>query len=117
MIVTGNPIVWTAGALAIVYMAVRWIKDRRLRSPEGFVLVGFAFTYLPWFIYQHAPWVFFTWGRVATFIFYFLPALPFVYLALGFLIYGVMLDDVWASLQQSGVDKYDIPAFLRKQAD
>ena len=26
-----------------------------------------------------------------------------VYLALGFLIYGVMLDDVWASLQQSGV--------------
>lgn len=26
-----------------------------------------------------------------------------VYLALGFLIYGVMLDDVWASLQQAGV--------------
>jgi dolichyl-phosphate-mannose--protein O-mannosyl transferase len=84
VIVTGNPVVWTAGALAILYMAVRWFRDRRVRSPEGFVLMGFAFSYLPWFIYQHAPWVFFTWGRVATFIFYFLPTVPFIYLALGY---------------------------------
>lgn len=35
-----------------------------------------------------------------------------VYLALGFLIYGVMLDDLWASLQQAGAARSTAMASL-----
>ena len=85
VIATGNPVVWTLGVLAVFYVAVRWIRQRTRRSVEGFITAGFVLTYLPWFLYFYAPWIFFTWGRVATFVFYFLPVLPFVYLGLGYI--------------------------------
>lgn len=84
VIATGNPVVWTAGVLACLYVGVRWIRSRSVRSAEGFIVAGFALTYLPWFLYFYAPFVFFTWGRVATFIFYLLPTIPALYLALGY---------------------------------
>ncbi len=83
-IATGNPILWTLGFVAIGYVALRWLRAPRLRSPEGVILTGALFTYLPWVIYFYAPWLFFTWGRVATFVFYLLPTLPFLYLALAY---------------------------------
>ena len=80
----GNPIVWTLSLATIPYVAYRWLKQRTQRSTEGFIVAGAILTYLPWFLYFYAPWLFFTWGRVATFIFYFLPTLPFLYLGAGY---------------------------------
>jgi hypothetical protein len=48
-------------------------------------VAGFAWAYLPWIVYYFAPFAFFTWGRTALFIWYLLPALPFMYLALAYI--------------------------------
>jgi len=75
---TGNPFVWWPAALAVLYAAYRWVKDRNLASPEGIIVGGFIATYLVWLPLSFT-------GRSATFIFYFLPAVPFLCLALGYM--------------------------------
>jgi dolichyl-phosphate-mannose--protein O-mannosyl transferase len=75
---TGNPFVWWPGALAVVYAAFRWLRKRDFRSPEGVIVGGFAATYLLWIPLSVT-------GRSATFIFYFLPAVPFLCLALAYI--------------------------------
>ncbi len=76
---TGNPFVWWPAVLALVYAAIRWLKDRDMTGPEGLIVGGFVATYLLWVPIGVT-------GRSATFIFYLLPAIPFMCLALGYVV-------------------------------
>lgn len=79
----GNPLLWWAALVALVYAASRWIRNQDPRDPAGFIVAGFALLYAPWLLLTIPP---FTWARDLVFIFYLLPALPFMYLAL---VYGI----------------------------
>jgi dolichyl-phosphate-mannose-protein mannosyltransferase len=69
----GNPVVWWGGTLAVVACAARWF--RRRGGPEGVVLAGVLAGYLWWLPTTSA--------RSFSFIFYLLPAVPFLCLALA----------------------------------
>jgi dolichyl-phosphate-mannose--protein O-mannosyl transferase len=71
---TGNPFVWWTSLLALVFVAYQWIRKRDLRGPEGLILAGFIFSFVPWLVL----------GRPAVFIFYLLPTVPFMCLALAY---------------------------------
>ncbi|HVF54233.1 MAG TPA: phospholipid carrier-dependent glycosyltransferase [Actinomycetota bacterium] len=73
----GSPLVWWSSVLALVFTAWRWLTHRRLSGPEGVILAGFIFTYVPWLHPDFAD-------RGAVFIFYLLPAVPFMCLALAY---------------------------------
>jgi dolichyl-phosphate-mannose-protein mannosyltransferase len=75
ILATGSPFVWWASILALVYVAYRWVRNRNAAGPEGLILLGFSITYAPWLI----PF----FSRDAIFIFYLLPTVPFMCLALG----------------------------------
>jgi len=77
----GNPVVWWGGSLAVVVCAARWIRGLRsdriagaTPGPEGVLLAGVAAGYL-W-------WLPATSTRTFSFLFYFLPAVPFLCIAL-----------------------------------
>jgi dolichyl-phosphate-mannose-protein mannosyltransferase len=72
----GNLIVWWSSLPALLFTAFRWLRRRDWTGPEGLILSGFLFTYGPWLVQ--------TTGREAMFIFYLLPTLPFMMLALGY---------------------------------
>jgi dolichyl-phosphate-mannose-protein mannosyltransferase len=71
----GNPLVWWPSIPALLYVASKWIRMRDFSRPEGVILAGFLLTYGPWLIQPS--------GRPAVFIFYLLPSVPFMYLAIG----------------------------------
>jgi dolichyl-phosphate-mannose-protein mannosyltransferase len=71
----GNPIVWWISIPALVYVAFKWLTIRDFSRAEGAILAGFLLTYGPWLVQPSA--------RSATFIFYLLPTVPFMYLAIG----------------------------------
>ena len=71
---TGNPFVWWTSILAMVFVAYRWVRARDLSSPEGLILAGFVFSFVPWLVLD----------RPAVFIFYLLPTIPFMCLALAY---------------------------------
>ncbi|MDP9223720.1 MAG: phospholipid carrier-dependent glycosyltransferase [Actinomycetota bacterium] len=73
---SGNPFVWWATIPSLIYIAVVWVRSRDFTRPEGLILTGFLVTYAPWLLPQ--------FGRPAIFVFYLLPTLPFMYLALGY---------------------------------
>lgn len=77
VLATGNPFVWWSSVLALAYLAVVWARNRDFRRPEGAILAGFVFAYV--------PWLFLAGDRGAVFLFYLLPAVPFMCLALGYL--------------------------------
>ncbi len=66
----GNPAIWWVGIVALLAMIALWAVRRDWRA--ALILVGFAFNFLPWLLFA---------GRT-KFIFYALPLLPFVVLAL-----------------------------------
>ncbi len=70
----GSPIVWWTSLIALVYVGYAWI--RRRGATEALIAGGFVFAYLPWLLQQT--------DRSATFLFYLLPAVPFMCLALGY---------------------------------
>lgn len=74
----GNPLIWWPSVVALGYMFVRWLRQRDWRGPEGMILTGFALTYLAWLVL--AP------GRTAVFLFYLLPAIPFMCLAIAYVV-------------------------------
>jgi dolichyl-phosphate-mannose-protein mannosyltransferase len=75
VLATGSPFVWWTSALALAFVAFRWTRRRDFAAPEGTILAGFAFAYLPWLVLSS--------DRSAVFLFYLLPAVPFMCLALG----------------------------------
>jgi dolichyl-phosphate-mannose-protein mannosyltransferase len=75
ILAVGNPFVWWPALVAIGYVAVRWLRGRR-SSGEAMIVVGFAAGWVPWFAFGPS--------RPSMFIFYFLPSVPFLCLALGY---------------------------------
>lgn len=80
---TGSPFVWWASILAFVYVLFRWIGARIRRvpqgagawRPEGLIVAGYVFTYGPWLLPT---------DRQATFLFYLLPTVPFMCMAVAY---------------------------------
>ncbi len=75
---TGSPFVWWTSLLALGAVAVSWVRRRDPARPEGVILAGFLFTYAPWLISGLLS------DRSAVFLFYLLPTVPFMCLALGY---------------------------------
>jgi dolichyl-phosphate-mannose--protein O-mannosyl transferase len=71
----GNPLVWWASVPGLLFVAWRWIKGRD-RAP-GIILGGFLACVMPWFVLAR--------NRPDPYIFYLLPAVPFMCLALGYI--------------------------------
>lgn len=69
----GSPLVWWLAIPAIAAAAASWF--RRRGDAEAAILTGFAMTYL--------PWLFFDRVRSFVFLFYLLPAIPFLCLAVA----------------------------------
>ena len=69
----GNPLVWWSSILAIGAAAGDWV--RRRSDAETVILVGFAVTYLPWLLFDRV--------RTFVFLYYLLPAIPFLCLAIA----------------------------------
>jgi dolichyl-phosphate-mannose--protein O-mannosyl transferase len=76
MLAMGSPLVWWPAIAAIVLAAVRWVRGGRgPGDPEGVILAGLAAGYLPWLVL--------TIPRSFSFLFYLMPAVPFVSLAVA----------------------------------
>jgi dolichyl-phosphate-mannose--protein O-mannosyl transferase len=73
----GSPAAWWPGIGALVGLAVTWWRSgwAMLARPEPVILAGALSTYLPWLILSG--------DRSQTFIWYLLPTVPFLCLALG----------------------------------
>lgn len=67
----GNPALWWASALALVWVGWGWVARRDWRGP--LILAGFAAGYLPWFAFPDRT----------MFLFYALPSVPFMALAVA----------------------------------
>jgi dolichyl-phosphate-mannose--protein O-mannosyl transferase len=74
----GNPVVWWPGLVALGAMLVTWARRGwGWLRPEPVILGAGAATFLPWLILSG--------DRSQTFLWYFLPTVPFLALALGLL--------------------------------
>ena len=72
----GNPLVWWPGFVALIVGLVLWIRWRAdVWGPELVIVAAAVATYGPWLILSG--------GRSQTFIWYLLPTMPFVFLAIG----------------------------------
>ena len=72
----GNPLVWWPGLVALGGLVVTWWRSGwRVLGPEPVVLGAAAATYLPWLVLSG--------DRSQTFIWYFLPTVPFLCVAIG----------------------------------
>ena len=76
----GNPFVWWPSIAAFAYLAVRWLKSRRFTGPEAVIVSGFVFAYFPWLLLGE---------RKQQFLYYLLPAVPFICLALAHAVFQV----------------------------
>jgi dolichyl-phosphate-mannose-protein mannosyltransferase len=72
----GNPLVWWASLVALAYVALRWWRVRDPAGPEGIIAGGFALGYFPWFVLSY--------NRPNVFLYYMLPVVPFMCLALAY---------------------------------
>jgi dolichyl-phosphate-mannose-protein mannosyltransferase len=74
----GNPVTWWAGLLALLALVVTWWRAGwGWLRPEPVILGAAASTYLPWLVLSG--------DRSQTFLWYFLPTVPFLCIALGVL--------------------------------
>jgi dolichyl-phosphate-mannose--protein O-mannosyl transferase len=89
IVTMGNPLVWWGGGLALLAAAASSVR-RPARSGGAvmFILVGFLSQYLPW---AFAP-------RRLTFIYHYLPCVPFLALAAGYVF------DRWLERAAAGKD-------------
>jgi dolichyl-phosphate-mannose-protein mannosyltransferase len=73
----GNPVAWWPGLVALAALVVTWWKAGwSVWRPEVIILAAALATYLPWLVLSG--------DRSQTFIWYLLPTIPFLCLALGF---------------------------------
>jgi dolichyl-phosphate-mannose--protein O-mannosyl transferase len=72
----GNPVTWWPGLLALAALLVTWRRAGwGWLRPEPVILGAAGATFLPWLVLSG--------DRSQTFLWYFLPTIPFLYLALG----------------------------------
>ncbi len=72
----GNPLVWWPGLVALAVLAVTWWRANwALHRPEPVIIGAAVSTYVPWLVLSG--------DRSQTFLWYFLPTVPFLCLALG----------------------------------
>lgn len=72
----GNPVAWWAGLLALAALFVTWARAGwDWWRPEPVILGAAGATFLPWLVLSG--------DRSQTFLWYFLPTLPFLYLAVA----------------------------------
>jgi dolichyl-phosphate-mannose--protein O-mannosyl transferase len=69
----GSPLVWWSSLAGLGAAAVRWI--RRRGDAELVILVGFGATYLPWLLFDRV--------RTFVFLYYLVPVIPFLCLAVA----------------------------------
>ncbi|CAN5576122.1 phospholipid carrier-dependent glycosyltransferase [soil metagenome] len=72
----GSPLVWWSFLPALVFTVWAWMRRRDFLRPEGLIIAGIGFTYLPWLLLSS--------DRSAVFIFYLLPVVPFMCLTLAY---------------------------------
>jgi dolichyl-phosphate-mannose--protein O-mannosyl transferase len=70
----GSPVVWWASLIALAILVIGIRRRRRQTEAAVVAIGGFAVLYLPWLA---------STGRSFTFLFYLLPAVPFMCLALA----------------------------------
>jgi dolichyl-phosphate-mannose-protein mannosyltransferase len=70
----GTPALWWASVPALLACGWRWVSRRDWRA--AFILAGFAASFVPWLVYDVE--------RRTMFLFYALPLVPFMCLALAF---------------------------------
>jgi dolichyl-phosphate-mannose-protein mannosyltransferase len=87
----GNPVIWWVGLVALALLLFCWIFRRDWRA--GAILAGYAGAYLPWFQYQHRT----------IFTFYAVVFVPFVVLAVVFLLGTVLGPDPSRAVLERGV--------------
>lgn len=76
ILAVGNPLAWWPGLAALAALLVTWSRAGwGWLRPEPVILAGAGATYLPWLVLSG--------DRSQTFLWYILPTLPFLYLALG----------------------------------
>jgi dolichyl-phosphate-mannose-protein mannosyltransferase len=81
----GSPLAWWPGLLALAGLLVTWARSGwGWLRPEPVILGAAGATFLPWLVLSG--------DRSQTFLWYFLPTLPFLYVALG-----VFAAWAWAS--------------------
>jgi dolichyl-phosphate-mannose-protein mannosyltransferase len=72
----GNPLTWWPGMIALAALFVTWARAGwSLVRPEPVILAAAASTFLPWLVLSG--------DRSQTFLWYLLPTVPFVCIALG----------------------------------
>lgn len=84
----GTPLLWWLGTLALAVVFGFWIKSLANKTPEfasGFILLGIAAGYLPWFYFQ----------KRTIFTFYAIVFEPFVVLALVYCAKKFLGDPPW----------------------
>ncbi|GAA3099456.1 dolichyl-phosphate-mannose--protein mannosyltransferase [Streptomyces rectiviolaceus] len=74
----GTPMLWWAGAFALLYVLWRWVFRRDWRA--GAIVCGIAAGYLPWFMYQERT----------IFFFYAVVFVPFLCLAVAMMIGAIL---------------------------
>lgn len=75
----GNPLIWWAALVALVVTAWRAARRRRITGAEGIIIAGFIAGYVPWLVIT----------RQEAFLYYLLPTVPFLYLALARVVINV----------------------------
>ena len=83
ILATGNPFVWWPAMIALIYVAFDRVTAPERRSVSGVIAAGFGFTYLPWLLIGFSE-------RSAVFLFYLLPTLPFLCLALAYVAWRIL---------------------------
>ncbi len=87
----GTPVLWWVGLIALAVLLFRWAFARDWRA--GAILAGYAGAYLPWFQYQHRT----------IFTFYAVVFVPFVVLAVVYLLGLVLGPDPSTAVLRKGV--------------
>jgi dolichyl-phosphate-mannose--protein O-mannosyl transferase len=74
----GSPLIWWPSLAAAVYVGVRAVRHGRADGPELPILAGIAATYGPWLLLARS--------RSFVFLYYVLPTIPFLCLALAYVV-------------------------------
>ena len=85
----GNPLVWWGGTIAVICLAITSFKekDRRL----SFIFIGLAAQYIPWIFVSRE-----------VFIYHFFASVPFIILALSFVMKEVCENFSWGKKAVAG---------------